>query len=600
MESSESHQVAHQDQMQGVVHRLLMVGLGGTAGLALWGLGERWGDPSVPPALFLALFTFVAAYSIVALALAGPVAIMRALLGALAFAVFLTLLISVAGMRYMVATDLLDEPVIVSVAAILVLFCTPFLLVWLQDRSALLRYERLFDAAWMLTARYALAWVFVAAFWLIAFLSDALLELVDIEVINSFLRPGWVRFGLSGAVLGLGLAVVQELRHTLSPYPLLRLLRLLVPLVLVVVSVFLLAVPLRGLDRLFGEFSAGGTLLGAAAVAVSLICMALDRDDRMAVQTRGLRLATQALAVLMPLLTALAVWAVVMRVRQYGWTPDRIMAMAVAAFLLTYGLAYAGAVLLRGGWMARIRRTNVAIAVLVIAVSALWMTPVLDVYRISTASQISRFQSGRSTMDQLALWPLAHDWGRAGQSGLAALQSMADAEGDRGLNQRITAVRSATNRYQFEQEVQHRDLPQRAAELLTVLPVRPDGATVNAEMLGSLPVFALEMWLNGCRHKTAGGRPGCVLVKGAFVPSVPADEQAMILYLDDDAEIQVSHVVLRPDDGFVMRDVVDPATRAWPNLPDATISEVQDGAFDLKPSGVNALSVGGKLLAPSQ
>lgn len=590
----------HQVQMPGVTHRLIMVGLGGLAGLALWALGERWGDPAVPPALYLALFAFVATYASVALALAGPVAIMRALLGALAFAVLLTLLISLAGTRYVEATNLLDEPVVMSVAAVMVLFCTPFLLVWLQDRSAALRYDMLFDAAWMLTARYALAWVFVAAFWLIAFLSDALLELVDIEVINTLLGPGWVRFGLSGAVLGLGLAVVQELRQTLSPYPLLRLLRLLVPLVLAVVAVFLLAVPLRGLDRLFGEFSAGGTLLGAAAVAVSLISMALDRDDGMAVQTRGLRLATQALAVLMPLLTALAVWAVILRVRQYGWTPDRILAMTAALFLLAYGVTYCGAVLLRSGWMARIRQVNVGIALLVIVVSVLWMTPVLDIYRISTASQIGRFQNENAPQDHLSLWPLAHEWGRAGQTGLVTLETMADASGDQNLVQRIVDVRAATNRYQFEQEVQHHDLPERVAELLDVLPVRPVGATLDAETLRSLPVFALNLWLNGCRRKTADDRPGCVLVKGAFVPSVPEDEQAMILFLGDNGETRVSHVLLRADDGFVMRDVFDPATRRWPSLPAATISEVQDGAFDLKPTGVNALAVGGKLLAPSQ
>ncbi|MEP3333895.1 hypothetical protein [Sedimentitalea sp.] len=596
MENNGTHHV----QMPGVSHRLIMVGLGGLAGLALWGLGERWGDPSVPPALYLALFAFVATYASVALALAGPVAIMRALLGALAFAILLTLLISLAGTRYVEATNLLDEPVVMSVAAVMVLFCTPFLLVWLQDRSAVLRYDMLFDAAWMLTARYALAWVFVAAFWLIAFLSDALLELVDIEVINTLLGPGWVRFGLSGAVLGLGLAVVQELRQTLSPYPLLRLLRLLVPLVLAVVAVFLLAVPLRGLDRLFGEFSAGGTLLGAAAVAVSLISMALDRDDGMAVQTRGLRLATQALAVLMPLLTALAVWAVILRVRQYGWTPDRILAMTAALFLLAYGVTYCGAVLLRSGWMARIRQVNVGIALLVIVVSVLWMTPVLDIYRISTASQIGRFQNESASQDHLSLWPLAHEWGRAGQTGLVTLETMADTSGDQNLVQRIVDVRAATNRYQFEQEVQHHDLPERVAELLDVLPVRPVGATLDAETLRSLPVFALNLWLNGCRRKTADDRPGCVLVKGAFVPSVPEDEQAMILFFGDNGETRVSHVLLRADDGFVMRDVFDPATRRWPSLPAATISEVQDGAFDLKPTGVNALAVGGKLLAPSQ
>ncbi|WP_424986223.1 hypothetical protein [Microbulbifer sp. S227A] len=585
---------------QAVRHRLVMAGLGCVAGLALWGLGERWGDPAVPPGLFLALFAFVASYAVVALALCGPVAIARAMLGGLALAVAITLLTSVAGLRYDRATDLFNEPVMISVSAVLVLFATPFLLVWLQDRASVLRYDRLFDAAWMLMARYGLACVFVAAFWLVAFLSDALLELVDITVIDTLLRPGWVRFGLSGAVLGLGLAVMQELRHTLSPYPLLRLLRLLVPLVLAVVAVFLAAVPLRGLDRLFGEFSSGGTLLGAAAVAVSLVSMALDRDDAMAIRTRGLQMATRGLALLLPLLAALAVWAVVLRVRQYGWTPDRLLAMTAAVFLLIYGLGYGGAVLLGRSWMARVRQINVWIALLAIAVAVAWMTPVLDIYRISTASQVKRYQSGQATLAQLALWPLAHEWGRAGQSGLAALQATAEASGNHLLTARIADARAATNRYQFEQELQIRDLPGRTAELLDLLPVRPDGATLGAETLGNLPAFALNAWLDGCRRKTADGRPGCVLVKGAFVPSAGAAEQAMILYLDANADTRISHVVLRPGQGFVMRDVFDPATRAWPTLPAATISQVQDGQFSLQPSGMNALAVGGRLLAPAQ
>ncbi|MEY8827757.1 hypothetical protein AB9K34_04975 [Sedimentitalea sp. XS_ASV28] len=588
------------EQQQAVRHRLIMAGLGGIAGLALWALGERWGDPAVPPAAFLALFAFVASYALVALALCGPITVARALAGGLAFAATFTVLISIAGLRYKAATDLFNDAAMLSVSAVLVLFCTPFLLVWLQDRTAVLRYDRLFDAAWMLTARYALAWVFVAAFWLVAFLSDALLDLVDITVIDTLLRPGWVRFGVSGAVLGLGLAVMQELRHTLSPYPLLRLFRLLVPLVLAVIAVFLVAVPLRGLRGLFGEFSAGGTLIGAAAVAVSLISMALDRDDAMAVRTRGLQLATRCLALLVPALAALAVWAVVLRVRQYGWTPDRILAMTVASFLLIYGLGYAGAVLTGRSWMARVRQINVWVALLAIAVAVAWMTPLLDVYRISTASQLARYESGHTAPAQLALWPLAHEWGRAGEAGLAALETAAEKSDNALLVQRIGDVRIATNRYQFEEELQIRDLSERMSALLNLMPVRPDGASVEPETLRNLPAYLLNAWLDGCRRKTADGRPGCVMVKGAFLPSVAAGEQAMILYLDDKSDTRISHVFLQPGSSVSIRDVLDTETLGWPKLPSATISEVQDGRYSLQPSGVNALAVGGQLLAPAQ
>lgn len=588
------------NQTGGVAHRLIMAGLGGMAGLALWQLGEQWSNPSVSPALFLALLFLVAGFSGIALALSGPVPVGRSLLGASVAAGLLTALISLAGTRHVVATDLLDDPIMLTVAGVLVFFATPFLLVWLQDRGKVLHYGALFDAAWRLTVRYALAWLFVAVVWLLIWLSDALLELVDIGAMGALMRTDWVRFGLSGAVLGLGLAVVHELRATISPYLLLRLLRLLVPLVLAVVAVFLVAVPLNGLSSLFGEFTVAGTLMSAAAVAVTLISTALDRDDAGAVRTRGLRLATQALAVLLPPLTLLAVWAVMLRVRQYGWTPDRILGMAVACFLLSYGIAYCAAVLLRGGWMARIRQVNVAMALLVIAVCVVWMTPVLDVYRISTVSQIERFRSGQSTLSQVALWPMAHEWGKAGQAGLARLEAMSGAPENAGLAQQIAAVRVAENRYQFEQQVQHRLAPGRAEELARLLPVRPVQTVPDAALLDHVPPFALEMWLEGCRRRTDDDRPGCVMVLGAFLPSVPAEQQAMVLYLDEGGQTRISHVVLSADSGFRMRDVLDPATGDWPSLSLAAIKEIQDGVFAVQPSGVNALLLDDRLLAPAQ
>jgi hypothetical protein len=588
------------NQTQGIAHRVIMAGLGGVSGLALWQLGEQWDNPAMAPAHFLALLVFVAVFSSVALALSGPVTVARSLSGAAMMALVLTLLVSLAGTRHVVATDLLDDRVMLTVAAVLVLFATPFLLVWMRVPNEVMHYGALFEAAWRMTVRYGLALVFVAIFWLVVALSDALLDLVEIDAMERLMRQGWARFGLSGAVLGLGLAVVHELRETISPYLLLRLLRLLLPLVLAVVAVFLVAVPLNGLNRLFGEFSVAGTLIGTAAVAVTLISTALDRDDSDAVRTRGLQLATQALAVLLPPLTLLAVWAVALRVRQYGWTPDRIMAMAVAGFLMSYGLAYCGAVLLRGGWMARIRRVNVAMALMVIAGTVLWMTPVLDVYRISTASQIDRFRSDRITLSQLALWPMAHEWGKAGQAGLSTLEAMSGEPGRAGLDEQIAAARVAENRYQFEQRVQNRLTPGRVEGLARLMPVRPEGAGFEATLLDGIPAFALEMWLDGCQRRTADDRPGCVMVLGAFLPSVPAEEQAMVLYLDAGDRTRISHVIFGTDNAFQMRDVLEPATGAWPVLPAAAISEIQDGAFELKPSGVNALSLGGRLLAPAQ
>ena len=590
--------MAASQDMQIAIHRVVMFVLGGAMALALWMLGENWDNPALSPALYLALFSFVAVFSAVTLALAGPVPTPRAVGGGLISAILITVLISLAGRRHETATDLLADPVTMSVAGLLLVFSTPFLSVWLQDRHAWRRYDALFDAAWTMVVRFFVAWVFVAVFWLVVFLSDALLTLVDVTIIDRLLSTDWAWFALTGGVLGLGLAVVHELRQKISPYLVLRLTRLLVPVVLVVVALFLAAVPFRGLSQLFGDFSAATTLMGSAIAAIVLISIALDRSDEHAVSTRGIRAATMALAVLLPLLTGLAVWAVALRVRQYGWTPDRVLAATAAGFLLAYGLGYCASVLARRGWGARIRKVNVVLALLVIVVSMAWMTPVLNPYRISTNNQVARFQAGKSTLDQLALWQMAQEWGRAGQAGLERLEAMRDHPDYTNLAARIDEARTSPNLYRFEQAAEHRAAPERAAELAALMALRPAGDPLSADAFAEVPAFRMQQWLEGCRRALPDGRAGCVLIRGRFLPVVDAADQGIVLYLDANGRARANHLLIGSDGGMAVREVFDPVADRWPTLEAETVARALDGGFEIRPSGGNALFIGDAVLVP--
>lgn len=581
-----------------VRHRITLAALGGVSALSLWMLGRLWGQALLPPALYLALFSFVAVYSAVALALCGPVTVRRALSGALYLALPATVLISLAGFRQVVATDLLDEPVLLSVIVIFVFFSTPFLLVWLCDRGKWRDYSALFDAAWSMVVRYSVAWGFVAVFWLLVLLSDALLELVGIQFVDRLLRIDPMRFGLSGAMLGLGLAVVYELRQTLSPYLFLRLLRLLVPPVLAVVAVFLLGVPFRGLTDLFGEFSSAATLMGAAIVSITLVSAALDRDDDNAVSTAGLRAATRGLAGLLPFLTGLAVWAVVLRVRQYGWTPDRLLAASVALFLLAYGIGYAVSALRGQGWAARVRQVNMWMALAVVLVAALWLTPVVDAYRISSNSQIGRYLSGQSGIDELPIWALHSDWGRAGRAALIHLES-GGRPGDREeLDARIASARKAQDRFRFEQALREREAPDRAATLADLMPVRPADVSLTAADLKDVPHFRIAEWTEGCRRSLPDGRPGCVFVEGQFSPHPDAIRQGMVLFLSGQGGTRAHHLRVDAEGHAVVSDVYEQIAGTWPELPGSAVSDALDGAFSVAPSGGNALFIDGSVLVP--
>jgi uncharacterized protein DUF4153 len=582
--------------MQALRHRLVLSGLGAIAALALWALADNWEDPALSPPLYLAVFTFVATYFSVALALAGPVRVDKALAGALLIAVPVTALVSLAGLRQVVATDLLDEAVMLSVIAVLVFCSIPFLLVRLETPDKWRNYAALFDATWSMVVRYSAAYIFVGVFWLVTFLSNALLELVGVDIIDRLLQTDWAPFALSGAVLGLGLAVVYELREKLSPFLILRLLRLLVPVVLVVLVIFLAAIPFRGLGELFGEFSSAATLMGAAIVAIILISTALDRDDTMAVHTSGLSIATRALAVLVAPLAALAAWAVLERILQYGWTPDRLLAMAAASFVLAYGVGYAGAVLRGQGWGARVRNVNVAMAMAIIGVAALWLTPVLDPFRISANNQVARFEAGRSDLDQLPVWALQNDWGKAGQKGLARLEGK---PGQDELATRIEAVRNQASKYQFQRALDAAETSQIAQDLARLMPVRPIGASMPEAAFDNLESYRTTRWLQGCNRPLPDGRPGCVLIRGVFSPTLQEGAQAMVLFLDDQGRTRANHLLI-PDSGDVrVNEVIDPVAVYWNFLPGDAVARALDGDFEIRPSGANALFIGGAVLVPS-
>ena len=588
------------DLSYSALRRAALGAFGAGSALALWGLGESWSNPAIPPAALLAAFVFVTVYSGVSLALAGPLTLGNAVRGAVWLAAPVAALVSLAGLRYVRSTDLLDEPLTLAVAGVLVLVATPFLLVRRQAGNAWLDYALLFDAAWTVFIRFFAAWVFVGIFWMVLFLSNQLLKLVDVQIIELILRREWLVFAVSGGTLGLGLAVVYELRDTISPFIVLRLLRLLVPVVLLVVVVFLLAMPFQGQSELFGEFSAAGILIGTAIVAITLINTALDRSDERAVTSRGLKVSTRLMAIALPVLAGLAVWAVTVRVLQYGWTPDRVLAMCAALFLLVYGVLYCLAALAGAGWMARIRRVNVVMALLVVAVAALWMTPVLNAYRISANSQIERFARDRSALDQLPLWELAKEWGKAGQAGLDRLLAMTDHAQAAELAVRIGEVRKSDSRFQFQTAERERAAPDLAAEIAKKMTVLPkDEKALGISAFAELEVYILWSWVNGCRETLPDGQPGCVMLRDTFLPAPVVADQAAVFYLGPDGRVQTRLAVF--ENGVIsdVRPMQNALQVQWEPLQAESLQDLLDGAYDVRASGIRGLFLRDVLLVPS-
>ncbi|TCO73977.1 DUF4153 domain-containing protein [Rhodovulum euryhalinum] len=575
--------------------RITLGVLGFLAGLAAWllldVLPDRMGSA---PRGHLFLTSLGAAFFPAALALTGPLPLARALIAGVLAALPLSGLMVWASFRFAAVSAFLGTGHPGAGFAVLLFLALPFLAAGLGRDTRIGDYRVLFTQSWMIVVRLAAAWLFVGLVWGVLFLSNALLELVGIDVIERLLDQDAAPYLLSGVTLGLALAVVGELSDYVSPDLVLRLLRLLLPVVLVVVSIFLAALPFRGLSNLFGTLSAAGILLAMAFGAATLVSTGLDADEDRRVPGGLTDWCCRLLALLLPALALLAGFAVWMRISQYGLSPDRVIAAALAALAMGYGAAYALAVLRGAGWGGRIRRANVAMAGAAMLLIAAFFTPVLDPQRLSVANQIARFEHGRTAADALDLWAIGRDWGRAGQDGIGRLAALGDHPEAARLAERLAALALADSRYAFDRSGEGDDVAQLAADLAARLPVRPEGRALPGGLLSSLRLWELQQIGRACDYRTAGGNPGCVAVLADFSEPRPGDEVLIVAH--NPAGALLVRAYFREDEGFAMRSPEFLAGTDFWRAADDAIDALIAGDYSLAPQRLNAIEVEGRSL----
>ncbi|NJM82961.1 MAG: DUF4153 domain-containing protein [Tabrizicola sp.] len=552
---------------------LALIGAAGAA--AFYGLLELTDNNVLSSGRAISLAAFICTFFGGILAAAGPIGLRKAALGALVIAAVTAGLVALKVWSRGDGDIFFEAPLTFLAAFTVATLPLPFLISW--SGPGWRDYPTLFFEAWSITVRSAAAGAFTGLVWLVISLSDALFQLIGLEVISDLLDITIVPFLITGAVLGLAMAVVHEFADLLSPYLVLRLFRLLLPVVTAVMAVFLATLPFRDLDGLFQDFSPAMVLLTMVATGIALVSIAIDQTDEEATASPFLRAAAQVQALILPVMAGFAAWALWTRIDQYGLTPERIFISILAIFALGYGLFYALAVLRRTAWMARIRRTNLWMALAAIVTAALWLTPLLDAERISARNQLARFEAGQTPLDQLDIYQIG-SWGAAGEAALAALEAKAKEPGQEALANRLAPDAAVP--------------PSRealVAELIPLLPLQPPTATGTRDVLiGALVDYELADWIASCKRLQPDGRAGCVLVVADLLPDQPGEEGMIILYQGDryyhvlgvyvqDARL-AQREARRTDGSYLTTEDAEALLRAY-----------QDGMPPLAPARLNQL-----------
>jgi hypothetical protein len=453
------------------------------------------------------------------------------------------------------------------------------------DREKIARYVTYFDVSWKFGVQAALAAALAGAFWLLLWLGAELFRLIKIEFLHKLVQEQW--FWIPATTIALTCALhVTDVRvgivrgvRSLSC----TLLSWLLPLMTLLVAAFLVALLFTGLEPLWSTRRAASILLAAAASLVFLINSAYQDGVRAAGEATEaqpmplvLRVAMLVASAALVPLTVLAAHAVSLRVQQYGWTPERVIAAATVVIAACYALGYAFAAASWRQRFAGLERVNVSTAFVGLAVLAALLTPVADPARISVADQVARLVGGKIAPDNFDYQFLRFN---AGRYGVDALRSLAAQDKLPLVAERSSAELQKTQRSAARTPPPPFTAAARAANLTVVY---PNGKTLPRDFIET----------NWNDRYPSYPIPSCLKERGscdAFLMDLDGDDTDEIVLLRPGAS-RAWVMGLNPDKIWIyLGEIVDIEC-------DGVRAALLAGNFSLVPSSSRDIEIAGRRL----
>lgn len=301
---------------------------------------------------------------------------------------------------------------------------------WLQCRLAHASwrapYPELFEHAWQNALTLALAAMFTGICWAVLHLWGQLFVLVDVHVFRDLFGEDPFIYLATGTIAGLGILIGRTQQHPVrvARQILFAVFKGLLPLLAFIAVLFAASLPFTGLEPLWRTRSAAGLLVSMVVLLVVFANAVYQDGEGDRPYPAWLRRMVEAGLLVLPLYAGLALYAMGLRVAQYGWTADRFWAGLVALVAALYAAGYAWAVLRsRGVWLGPLRKVNMILSWAVMALVVLANSPLLDGQRISVASQAQRLREAAPEVSREDLAYLRFDLGRRGYQAVQALRT---------------------------------------------------------------------------------------------------------------------------------------------------------------------------------
>jgi hypothetical protein len=367
-------------------------------------------------------------------------------------------------------------------ALFVVLFILHALIVAGQSEGRVIAgYPRYFDVSWKLGIQCILALLFVGALWGLLWLGAALFDLIKISLLSELIKKRWFTIPVTTLALAYSLHVTDVRGNLVTGARtlLLTLLSWLLPVMTVFGVLFLAALPVVGLEPLWSTRHAAGILLASVAALVFLINAAYQDGNPDTPIPLLLRQSRWLASIVIVGFTVLAGYGLLLRVEQYGWTPERVIAVACVLVAACYAAGYALAAILSRLALRQLELTNVLTAYVIVAVLLALQSRVADPVRISVSDQVDRLISGKVAPEKFDIAFLRFRSGRYGKDALQRLADGADGPQAVAVAERAKQALASSNQFQLQHNAASQATPaSRAANINVISPagaVLPDG-----------------------------------------------------------------------------------------------------------------------------
>jgi hypothetical protein len=431
--------------------RLVLAATGLVQGLVYYLAHEFWPEDPTAIALTVAPVFFVSvATVIIHLSWTGSDLRRLAMIAAVGAAVFAILAFWVwqqlpsEGALYRGDDERIPTLIMGTAMAVYVLL--PFIQIYQTSGKREYRYVDLFHYSWNNFYILAIGGLLVGAFWSIIFLWYELFKLIDVTFFEDvFTHAAFVSMSLT-TVFGYGVALGREREKIIDTLRgiTIAVFRTLMPLLALIALLFLVSLPFTGLQPLWDTGHASAVLISLVGLTILYFNGIYQDGTADPPYDRRVRIGVSAAIVSLPIFTAIAFYALTLRIGQYGLTPSRAYGILFTLAAALYAIGYAIAVFRRrGAWMETVQQVNMGMSWAVVACMIAVHTPLLDPLTLSADNQFK--QLSQETVDALEFdyGFMRFRIGHAGYDKLADLEQLSDHPEIALIRERIEATRAA-------------------------------------------------------------------------------------------------------------------------------------------------------------